>query len=205
MTFDSAPEVAFEASVFRIDRYNDPRAIAEMAELSPEQKVQLIRYAELPVLRQRETIARIFVPWSTDPPYSAGRFGDGRFPVLYCALEQSTAIEEKLFHLRKADWFARYGYPVAYNVFVLDVKAQARDLRQSSYNRDELISEDYSLCRDIGALAKASGVKVILSYSARSDMGTTAPILSATAIGNVTVSGNVELDSSSAGFRLIAT
>ena len=59
------------------------------------------------------------------------------------------------------------------------------DLRDSEYSRDELVSEDYTQCREIARKAIQVNTGILLSYSARRSTGTTAPVFLKQAVRTV--------------------
>lgn len=180
----------FARTIYRIDAYDSPRQALVADGYSAQEIIEMIRFAQLAPDKQSDLVFRIFEPRDQEPPYTPGRFGKGQHPVLYCALEPDTSAAEKLHHLAKDDWFQK-GYVHAFSVIDIDAAGKAKDLRDSAFPQADLISDNLTVCHQIGAQAVAAGLALLISHSARAQDGTTTPVLKRDCIQAVAIRGSV--------------
>ena len=110
------------------------------------------------------------------------RYSDGSFPVLYTALEESTA-EAEVRH-----WFpTRMGNPSTlrmghYLCFSCSFHGMTKDLRPKHSEWKGLTDEDYDFCNRLGKEASEEGLDALLSPSAREAHGSTVPVFVRTSV-----------------------
>jgi hypothetical protein len=184
-------EHAHTGIVFRVDAFADPRQTLTADGCTQSEIDEIVSFTRLGLSEVNELVFRIFRPLAKEQPYKAGRFGDGKtYPVLYCAAEHETSCKEKLHYLAADEWFER-GFVHAFSLIEIDVAGRAKDLRNSNYSYDDLVAEDRVVCRQIGADAYATGIAILLSYSARATDGITTPIFNRDCIQGVVIRNDV--------------
>jgi len=154
---------------------------------------QVISYARLSREDAERVIGRVFEPMSPTPPFfSVRRYGDGGHPVLYTAMEQTTAQDEVVYYLEGSDWI-KLGHPIFKDVFTVSVAGRAKDLRHLRAEAPELTSNDYGRCWELGRQAHTTSIDILLCPSARSP-GNTAPVFSRDAVGKVEVTSHLRFE-----------
>ncbi len=112
------------------------------------------------------------------------RYSDGSFPVLYTALEESTAEAEA------RHWFptvmgnpstSRTGH---YLCFSCSFDGMTKDLRLKHSEWHELTQENYDFCNKLGKEAIEEELDAFLSPSARKVNGTTVPVFTRGSVDN---------------------
>ncbi len=112
------------------------------------------------------------------------RFSDGSFPVFYSAIEAATAKAERLHWFRR-DIGKSSGSRTAYfRLFSCCFEGKYKDLRPKIDEWPELVDEDYEFCNALGAEAVATGLKGLLTPSARRAGGTNMPVFARDAISD---------------------
>lgn len=123
----------------------------------------------------------LFKPFN--PPWSEGRFGDGkRYGVLYCAEDKETSYIEAFWHWIRwtrnmhresaKDWIY-----TDRTVFELDIQSSAfASFLKDKVNRSRLISDDYSYCRTLAGQAIEERIDGFQTPSARNAPGVCVPI-----------------------------
>ncbi len=119
--------------------------------------------------------------------FNPSRFTDGRYGVLYTALETETSIAEIEYHQRKAGYFHRLendeSAPKRYfDILKLDFSGSHFDLFPIADEVPELTSEEdsgYPRCREIAQEAIDAAADALLTPSARAEEGKCLPVFSA--------------------------
>jgi hypothetical protein len=110
-----------------------------------------------------------------------GRFSDGSFGVWYGAKDEQTSIMEGLYwsyKINKED-IAQSKRPVIIDrkMFEADCdSARAVDLFKLPEISDQLTSEDYVFCQELGLHAVKEGIGMYLTPSARNSAGVCVPV-----------------------------
>ena len=107
-----------------------------------------------------------------------GRFSDGTYGVLYAARGHRTASREAA-HSQRQYYNPPVGrpYPVRYPLLSWMIDGNAKDVRRFLREFPWLVSDDHTLCRDLGARARAKGLACLVAPSARDrPKGVTLPI-----------------------------
>jgi hypothetical protein len=126
-----------------------------------------------------------------DPPWSEGRFGDGKtHGVFYSAEDKTTSYLEAFWHFVKwshnmhdismKDWIESDR-----KVFEVEVRsAKFASLMEDDTLYDSLTSDDYTRCREIASLAVKGGIEGLRTPSARNVGGVCVPIFHKNPIQN---------------------
>jgi hypothetical protein len=114
------------------------------------------------------------------------RFSDGTFGVWYGALEEDTSVKEALYHAYRfaREDFAPEKFPIIVErkMFLAELNAvKAVDIRGVN-PPEELVSNDYTFCQNLGMRAHKAGYSMYLSPSARHAKGTCTPVFEAAVI-----------------------
>jgi hypothetical protein len=118
--------------------------------------------------------------------HDLGRFGNGRWPVFYSALEKKTCEEEVRHHVSTAAAtvrFTRY-----YQFMACDFQGDVLDLREREKQHPDLVSptdSGYPFCQALARTAIGSGVDAFYTPSARNRPdGVCSPVFSRSALTN---------------------
>ncbi|BBH52561.1 RES domain-containing protein [Fluviispira sanaruensis] len=120
------------------------------------------------------------------PPYSKGRFGDGNgYGVWYSALEEKTSIFESFYHQWKFAQEQFIHFPneqkisVDRKMFACSLTSEnVFDFSNSTQWHNQLISDNYEFCRELGKKIKPLGGEMLIVPSARKSGGFCAPVFS---------------------------
>lgn len=114
------------------------------------------------------------------------RFSDGTFGVWYGALDEETAIQESLYQsyiFAKDDLEeGNFPVPIERKMVSADIETDASvDLRKTSQS-DQLVSDVYSFCQELGKRALKESIGMHLTPSSRKPDGTCTPVFKAECI-----------------------
>ena len=124
---------------------------------------------------------------------SQGRYSDGTYGVLYAARGHRTASREAAQSQRQY-YNPPVGrpYPVRYPLLSWMINGNAKDIRRLLREFPCLISDDHTLCRELGARARAEGLVCLIAPSARDrPRGVTVPIFIGGAVSQGRADGEV--------------
>jgi RES domain len=120
------------------------------------------------------------------PAYGVGRFGNGKWPVFYSALEKETCEEEVRHHLGSA--IKVVPYTRYFQFMACDFDDEVLDLRGKEKEHPDLVSptdSGYPFCQVLAQSAAASSVDGLLTPSARNRPdGVCSPIFTRSALTN---------------------
>lgn len=132
---------------------------------------------------------------------SRGRYSDGTYGVLYTARGHRTASREAA-HSQRQYYNPPFGrqYPVRYPLLSWMIDGNAKDIRRFLREFPWLISDDHSLCRQLGARARVEGLACLIAPSARDrPRGVMVPIFIEGAVSQGRADGEVTFWFGSAG------
>lgn len=132
---------------------------------------------------------------------SQGRYSDGTHGVLYAARGHRTASKEAA-HSQRQYYNPATGrpYPVRYPLLSWMIAGNAKDIRRFLREFPWLISDDHTLCRELGARARAERLACLIAPSARHrPKGVTVPIFMEGAVSQGRADGEVTFLFSSEG------
>lgn len=124
---------------------------------------------------------------------SRGRYSDGTYGVLYAARGHRTASREAA-HSQRRYYNPPVGrqYPVRYPLLSWMIDGNAKDIRRFLKEFPWLISDDHTLCRELGARARAAGLACLIAPSARDlPRGVTVPIFIESVVSEGRADGEV--------------
>ena len=115
------------------------------------------------------------------------RFSDGSFPVFYSSLEPETVKSEISHWIPKVMGAPKTRRTLYYVLFSCNFTGKAKDLRSKAEEekwRDLVHENDYNFCNSLGAEAVKTGLKGLLTPSARRTGGTNVPVFCRDAINS---------------------
>jgi hypothetical protein len=124
---------------------------------------------------------------------SQGRYSDGAHGVLYTARGHRTASREAA-HSQRPYYNPPAGspYAVRYPLLSWMLDGNAKDIRRFLKKCPWLISDDHTLCRELGARARAEGLTCLIAPSARHrPRGVTVPVFVEGAVSQGRADGEV--------------
>ena len=113
------------------------------------------------------------------------RFSDGSFPVFYSSLEPETVKSEISHWIPKVMGTPKTKRTLYYVMFSCKFNGEAKDLRPKAEEdawRDLVHENDYKFCNALGSEAVKTGLKGLLTPSARRTGGTNVPVFCRDAI-----------------------
>jgi hypothetical protein len=130
-------------------------------------------------LMSGSTLADLLALPFKGPPFSAGRYSDGSYGVLYTAREQKTAAHE-YSHWTPRNFGAGIGHPFRVRMHLISCRlsGRAKDVVPLLADNTWLVAEDHARCQRLGAEAKIEGLAALVAPSARHPGGSTSPIFS---------------------------
>ncbi|APJ04325.1 RES family NAD+ phosphorylase [Silvanigrella aquatica] len=119
-----------------------------------------------------------------DPPYTFGRFGDGNgYGVWYSAMEEKTSIYEAFYHQWQLAKEQFKNNPktnlitIDRKMFSCELKSNyVLDFRSQFALYDNLTSNKYDFCNELGKRAREMGVQMMIVPSARNIGGLCSPV-----------------------------
>jgi hypothetical protein len=117
-------------------------------------------------------------------PFRPGRFSNGAYGVLYTARKHRTANKERAYWIGKSFSPATSeSYKIRLQLISCMVRGHAKDVRGLLSQFPWLIDDDYTQCRALAMVAKAEGLRCLITPSARDrPKGTTVPIFEVSSV-----------------------